>query len=408
MNELIQTNEIAMKRDEDNLAYILNNSNLYHEIGYKVLQSQTDQGFVPCCKVIHNGKPKLVYDIAGYKTLENLMNHVTINQLMTIYMNLVEGFLSVKNNGFMKCENILLDLDKIFIDTNNFKVYLIYIPINNNSAYTANQYFLEELQSVFITSLQANKNAEASQMMYLRENLNKPIYDLDVLKNLLNEVHITEENSDFNNLADEGLVEQIKQESRRLEQTYYEPPKIDKQSKEITRADISGMENHFSEPLHTERITEAPKKKQGFFQKIMGKKQEEPKPILQQEPYQDMAEQIHSGNTQPLDIIFQPSISLVGMNTIKRVEFMITKPEFVIGKKADMVDGYIDFNHAISRTHCKILWYEGAYYLIDLESANGTFVNQVRIAPMQSMEIQVGDIVRMADNDFLVKSIQED
>lgn len=95
-------------------------------------------------------------------------------------------------------------------------------------------------------------------------------------------------------------------------------------------------------------------------------------------------------------------IKLIAMNAPVRIEIVVTKDEFIIGKKAEVVDGVIGFNKMISRSHCKISRSGSQYFLSDLQSANGTYVNHVRLQPNQPQLIKGGDIVRLANSDFQV------
>lgn len=101
------------------------------------------------------------------------------------------------------------------------------------------------------------------------------------------------------------------------------------------------------------------------------------------------------------------SVKLIALNSPKRVEIAVTKAEFVIGKNAAAVDGVVSFNKMISRVHCKINQSAGQVTITDLQSANGTYVNRVRLHPNQPKTIKNGDIVRLANSDFQVKFCKE-
>lgn len=98
----------------------------------------------------------------------------------------------------------------------------------------------------------------------------------------------------------------------------------------------------------------------------------------------------------------QGQIKLVAMNAPTRIEIVVTKNEFTIGKKAELVDGVVSFNRMISRSHCKVTKNGTQYFITDLQSANGTFVNHVRVQPNQPHPIKGGDIIRLANSDFQV------
>ena len=52
--------------------------------------------------------------------------------------------------------------------------------------------------------------------------------------------------------------------------------------------------------------------------------------------------------------------------------------------------------------HCKVLCKQNRYYIEDLQSANGTYVNKVRLQPNIETEIKHGDIIRLANSNFQV------
>lgn len=95
-------------------------------------------------------------------------------------------------------------------------------------------------------------------------------------------------------------------------------------------------------------------------------------------------------------------LRITAMNAPSRVEITVNKEEFIIGKKPELCDGVISFNKMISRSHCKICKRGSQYVITDLQSANGTYVNKVKLQPNQSFPINNGDIIRLANSDFQV------
>lgn len=95
-------------------------------------------------------------------------------------------------------------------------------------------------------------------------------------------------------------------------------------------------------------------------------------------------------------------VRIVSLNAPTRIEIVVTKDEFVLGKKADKVDGVLSFNDKISRVHCKINQNGSQCTITDLHSANGTYVNRMRLQPEQPSPIKNGDVVRLANSDFQI------
>lgn len=69
---------------------------------------------------------------------------------------------------------------------------------------------------------------------------------------------------------------------------------------------------------------------------------------------------------------------------------------FFIGTLKTKVDCVID-NRAVSRFHAKLEKEEGHFYLIDLNSTNGTFLNGIRLIANQKKEIVIGDYITFAN-----------
>ncbi len=99
----------------------------------------------------------------------------------------------------------------------------------------------------------------------------------------------------------------------------------------------------------------------------------------------------------------QPPMHFVSADNASNVDFIINKPEFVIGKNAAQVDGAITFNKTISRIHCKISYSNGIYYITDLGSTNGTFVNNSRIGAHNPKAVKSGDVIRLSNSIFKVE-----
>ena len=101
---------------------------------------------------------------------------------------------------------------------------------------------------------------------------------------------------------------------------------------------------------------------------------------------------------------FRPSIFVSGVNTPVCVQLLVNKPEFTLGK-SDSCDGVLSFNDEISREHCKIIWKDGKYYLIDLNSTNSTCLNDAVLTPGQEYPMQAGDRLRLSASTFVIEQI---
>jgi uncharacterized protein YegL len=71
------------------------------------------------------------------------------------------------------------------------------------------------------------------------------------------------------------------------------------------------------------------------------------------------------------------------------------KKKFTIGRQKSM-DLFLR-NEKISRTHVSIDYIDGVFYITDLNSRNGTYLNGKRLNPNESMPLQKGDKISICD-----------
>ena len=78
------------------------------------------------------------------------------------------------------------------------------------------------------------------------------------------------------------------------------------------------------------------------------------------------------------------------------------KDEYLLGRKASAVDGLINGSNLVGRVHCKIIRNGYSFSVIDLQSRNGTFVNEERVRPNIMASLSNGDRLRLANVEFLI------
>lgn len=84
-------------------------------------------------------------------------------------------------------------------------------------------------------------------------------------------------------------------------------------------------------------------------------------------------------------------------------KIILNKPVFRVGKERSYVDYFIGDNTAISRSHANIITREGSYFVVDTNSTNHTFVNGNMLNSNEEVQINHGDSIRFANEDFEFK-----
>lgn len=106
--------------------------------------------------------------------------------------------------------------------------------------------------------------------------------------------------------------------------------------------------------------------------------------------------------TLTMETVERYSIKLISLNTATTFSIIVDKPEFVLGRSKKTADGIIPDNKMVGREHCRIQWDGKQYVVEDLKSANGTYLNKVRLKPGIKMKISNGDILRLANLDIKI------
>lgn len=82
------------------------------------------------------------------------------------------------------------------------------------------------------------------------------------------------------------------------------------------------------------------------------------------------------------------------------LEFVISSTPYVIGTSKNRAQG-VAAGRGVSRCHAQITG-SGDYYITDLNSTNGTFVNNKKISPGVKVKLENGMKIRMAEFTFTV------
>ncbi len=344
MNESLQ-NKLSEVVGANNISYILKDNKDFSVTGYKVMQNQSSSGLLRCAKIMYNGKIKLVYIIEGNKPLSYVATRLGVNELNAVIFNLIQRAMDIKANGFFRVENLELDFNKIFVDISDYSVRLIYFPLSGGSTGKISA-FENEFRVALINLFNSFPVFNAPQFQRLCSDLANGSLPLDVILKRL------QDNINGNN------YNQKIYESNNVQPEYY----------------IQGVNPVTPIPVDNYIYGNQCYQNNGF----------------QNQGYQAASQ------------VQQPVLTVTAINSPVQLVLTVNQPEYLIGKNPNMVNGAVTHNPAISRVHCKISYTQGRYYLTDMGSANGTYVNQQRLEKQQTVEINRGDYLKLANSDFII------
>lgn len=140
------------------------------------------------------------------------------------------------------------------------------------------------------------------------------------------------------------------------------------------------------------------KEKTGENKKRMGKEKRE-----DWEKSEEIEEDEGSEDDNPTCLLNEVTVKtrfiLKPIDTLKGESIPITEFPFFIGKLRKNVDYCLE-KDVVSRYHAKITKEQGLYYITDLNSTNGTFLNNEPLQTYQKKELKIGDEIAFANIKF--------
>ena len=336
MTELNSTASLTVKEDFQNIGYILNDNSLFQEYQYKALLNNSGEGFVSCKKIMLNGHVKLVYNLSSLKPLQSVLSTLTPEEFLKILSELIDIIRFTQLNGYLMAGN--LAVDKLFLN-DEMSVFVVYLPLSRSGGTAGLSVLEEKLNQIINNAYAAHANLTNIKTVKIRSLL-KGTLSLDALQDAV-----------ISHLSD-----------------------ITAPSPEM---DVPGGETGYGgtgEPA-------------AFGKKIIS-------------GFSGAVKKIADVRNQYIKKVSPDSVSRVtlrGINTPGELEFLISQKEFIIGKNRQSVDGLIDFSKYVSKMHCRIAVEEDTCYITDLNSANGTFINGVRLKKDEKRTLSNGDKVTLAD-----------
>lgn len=104
--------------------------------------------------------------------------------------------------------------------------------------------------------------------------------------------------------------------------------------------------------------------------------------------------------TEILKVKSTPQGILVFQGRGNQPDIKIDKPLYLIGKKAGEVDGCISLK-TVSRVHARIELEQGSYYMEDMNSTNGTFLNGERLEYRQKVKLKAKDRISFGMAEYV-------
>lgn len=355
--------EVRYKRDLNSNYMILTDQKPLeenHEV--RMLTENRIYGFLPCVSQEHEGKTEYYYEITGWQSMGLLYERKKINceQLRGLLREL-EKILEAAKEYLLEPSHFILKPEYMYLSTGPEKLYLCYYPGYEKEI---RESFLEWAE--YLLGKLDKSDAEGIEFGY-------DLYQCALEPNF-------------------SLLEVLQKHTQK------EPEMTEPEKKTE------------SEPERRASVQEEVPVKPGTWKNFFKKKEKTKKPGM--EDYLAEADQLSSGTvlflkeqepmkgTECLLPLRQEGLLLKSCDS-EYSDFYIHEESFLIGKQKEQVDGCIPVS-TVSRMHARITCTDSVYYIEDLNSTNGTWVDQVQLDPYELFSLENGMHIVFASVEYEV------
>lgn len=356
----------------------------------KMMLKKHLSGLLPVEKCYVNGAGQYWYNISGKQALD------TYCKMKTIGVAFIEKIiLSICNEleilewNLIDVNCMVLDPELIFIGNGSEEIVFTIYPGSKHEVFSELQHLMEYL----LTKVD-HKDKDAVHAAYgIYEMTLNESYSIMDIKDAILEARGKSKEESVTEEYHYSEFEQIEHKKREASSKYIKKDTMMQETLEVPKKRWEKLKEWYENILQLFHKTP---------QELMHKKEKPKKeemPIVY--PTQNEIEKmpIHQPEIHPTVCLSQPGKGARGFLRYEGLEnypdFQIQGGACTIGKE-ESVELVLN-KETISRIHAKIERLEGTYYIEDLNSTNGTFVNEEPLIYKKRTKLKENDIIRFAD-----------
>lgn len=325
-----------------------------------------------------DGKTQFWYGISGKQSLKDYLEKEEISlALLERMLTCIMIAFDELHKYLIRDDNILLGPETVYLNRQDqLRVFLCYCP----NAAVHNKPFFQEMMEYVVEKV-SGKEEELVQLCYR-------LYEMSMQSDTtLRELHELLE-SEIQSQMDKVIVEEPIE--------FLQPP----QDISIPEQMGQDKEDIYYVPPWEKMLQQVNKKGQGILEMIAGWGRHK----TSQETKEDFVIEPAPEATQPTQLLYQESRACQGrllyQGTKGEKDYIISKACFRIGH-GDMSNDACLSSDAVSHSHAKIEKQEESYYIEDLNSTNGTYVNGQPLSYTEKRKLKPMDFIHFADVSYM-------
>ena len=382
------------------VVYCITDRERFDTFSYEMLRECELYGLVvPQCTE-RNGLDAIQYNVSELDTIRNYLSFsLSINQLISVFSQIIE---IVQNLDEYLLDNSMLitDIGQLYFDRSSNRVKMIYYPVSwENHSWRCE----ERIFNLFKEMIFSAKFVVGDDDRYIAELLNGindvNDYSLNELKDTVDRIKSCIENNN-------KPVNINRYHSKEYQVEEAEPVRM-------VQEDIGEYGNEA--PLLFEENDDSGSEKKGIrsvVKRLFGKKEKELSVSLPEEDIEFTEFTEENEQEQKKEELYDnETIVLMCGELGKHTPYMIRKSDgsridigkrvFKVGKDKRYADYVISNNAAVSRAHAQFMIKDGKVFLTDEDSLNSTYVNSSRLEAGKETEINSGDVIMFADEEYV-------
>lgn len=379
---------ISYLRDyRHNNLVIRDNRVLDDDYQLKMLWKNEIEGMIPCKERMINGEGMLCYDVTSKQSLAVIFDNrpLKFEDVLTLFKRLKKTSDRLADYILFP-DKLILQPEYIFADIEAREYEFIYYPyLDDPNSFSLLIGFLMERADP--------DDVEATEMIYkMADMTGRQYYSLnEALSYILNEYDEQENRDAESRFSGESANETNGRQDGRAEKGF---------------DNTEGNDYTKLECIDSRKNRNSNKRKESLWNRIRRFFFE--KEIPEQPAYYEWNENddLKENNTGD-ETVFIPwtencENKLYGSGKGNKYHIDLVKTPITVGKMTGAVDMVIP-DGSLSRMHAKFIRTQNRYYMVDLNSTNGCFINGRRLAPNEQVQIEAGDEIGLGKLKFIYR-----
>ena len=362
------------------------NEEQFNEYQCNALSKQYEKlGFLNCRYKFKDDSVDIYYYTTNLISISQYFNQTNMRktEFISIIKTICQSVKLCSNYVYFHANNFVLDRDLVYIDPKDNSIHILYVPSNEFVTKDV-MYDLRNMIRDLINNSIIIQNGESNFTQEILEWLRDSNLNIDEFLQFLD--------NSVNTKEIKNPIESI-------------PSRVEPVSIPVVERSIDLQQSN-SIPI-VEEVKSERKGIKGIFKSFFSSNSTETnnnstdfnrRNIVSQNAYDD------SDDTVILGCENKKIGYLIGNHQGNTEQIQINKDEFIIGRLKEAVD-YDIANKTVGKIHAKFMRRDGKFYLIDLESKNGTYIDGTRLSANSSYEVENGATIIFSNVKYTFKIV---